>query len=39
MSGLIYVVTVRGLVPAQLSRKVIEAHVKALTSAQRQKQK
>ena len=32
MTELIYVVTVRGLVPADLSRKVIEAHVKAVKS-------
>ena len=39
MTQLVYVITVRGLVPAYLSRKVIEAHAEALTSAQRQKQK
>jgi hypothetical protein len=38
MTAIIYVVTVRGLVPTDLSRKVIEAHTKALTLAQRQKQ-
>ena len=36
MTKLIYVVEVRGLVLAHLSRKVIEAHLKALASAQRQ---
>ena len=39
MTELIYVVKVRGLIPESLPRKVIEAHAKALTSAQRQKQK
>ena len=39
MSGLIYVVKVRGVIPESLPRKIAEAHVKALTSAQRQKQK
>ena len=39
MTKLIYVVEVRGLVPAHLSRKVIEAHLKALASARRQKSK
>ena len=39
MTGIIYVVTVRGLIPESLPRKVIEAHAGALTSAQRQKQK
>ena len=39
MTKLIYVVTVRGLIPESLSRKVIEAHAGALKSAQRQKQK
>ena len=39
MTGLIYVVTVRGLIPESLPRKIAEAHAKALTSAQRQKQK
>ena len=39
MTGMIYVVTVRGLIPESLPRKVIEAHAGALTSAQRQKQK
>ena len=32
MSGLIYVVKVRGLIPESLHRKVIEAHAKALKS-------
>ena len=32
MTKLIYVVKVRGLVPAHLSRKVIEAHARALKS-------
>ena len=32
MSGLIYVVTVRGFVPDDLARKVAEAHTKALIS-------
>jgi len=32
MTEIIYVVTVRGLVPTDLSRKVIEAHTKALKS-------
>ena len=32
MTKIIYVVTVRGLVPTDLSRKVIEAHTKALKS-------
>ena len=32
MTKFIYVVTVRGLVPAHLSRKVIEAHAGALKS-------
>ena len=39
MSGLIYVVKVRGLIPESLPRKIAEVHAKALTSAQRQKQK
>ena len=39
MTKLIYVVNVRGLIPETLPRKAIEAHAKALTSAQRQKQK
>ena len=39
MTQLVYVITVRGDIPESLPRKVIEAHVKALTSAQRQKQK
>jgi len=30
MSEIVYVVTVRGFVPDDLPRKVIEAHVKAL---------
>ena len=32
MTKLIYVVKIRGLVPAHLSRKVIEAHARALKS-------
>ena len=32
MTQLVYVITVRGLVPAYLSRKVIEAHAEALKS-------
>ena len=32
MTEINYVVTVRGLVPTDLSRKVIEAHTKALKS-------
>ena len=32
MTKLIYVVKVRGFVPAHLSRKVIEAHARALKS-------
>ena len=32
MSGLIYVVTVRGLIPESLPRKIAEAHAKALKS-------
>ena len=32
MTQLVYVITVRGLVPAHLSRKVIEAHAGALKS-------
>ena len=32
MTKFIYVVEVRGLVPAHLSRKVIEAHARALQS-------
>ena len=32
MTGLIYVVTVRGFVPESLPRKVIEAHAKAVKS-------
>ena len=32
MTKFIYVVEVRGLVPAHLSRKVIEAHARALKS-------
>ena len=32
MTEIIYVVTVRGLVPTDLSRKVIEVHAKALKS-------
>ena len=32
MSGLIYVVKVRGFIPESLPSKVIEAHVKALQS-------
>ena len=36
MAKLIYVVKVRELIPQSIPRKVIEAHLKALTSAQRQ---
>ena len=32
MTGLIYVVTVRGLIPESLPRKIAEAHAKALKS-------
>ena len=39
MTEIIYVVTVRGLIPESLPRKIAEVHAKALTSAQRQKQK
>ena len=36
MTQLVYVITVRGFVPADLCIKVIEAHAEALTSARRQ---
>ena len=39
MTGLIYVVKIRELIPASLPRKPVEAHIKALKSAQRQEQK
>ena len=32
MTGLIYVVTVRGLIPESLPRKIAEAHAEALKS-------
>jgi len=32
MTGIIYVVTVRGLIPESLPRKIAEAHTKALKS-------
>ena len=35
MTGLIYVVTVRGFVPESLPRKIAEAHAEALKCQQR----
>ena len=37
MNQLVYVVTVRGVVPVDLARKIFEAHAAALAPRRRQK--
>ena len=39
MTQLIYEITVRGLLPAYLPRKVIEAHIAAVKSAQKRRKR